>query len=365
MALMKHDEGYRDIELLEASPGRRRRDRSDLAGAFAVVLLLSSGALCEASVRVPRHSQAECRAACQDRNLPASCAWLSPSPQRCLKAALKACESIPLASPVQCPLPKDLPACATNHGCPNGALCVDLTCQVVGCGSHNGIADCTGSNRCDGGTCVVAECSAVTANCPKDFHCEPASPPFDAISGTCQPDDPAVGYCSADTDCIALGNLNPTCVRGICTRQVRRLGRCQTHADCSRRCRRGRGSARIARCDAAGQCLCTSCAGNGQCSGLVACPAGRVASCLPSGACGCSRSPQPTTTTSTTTTTTTETTVTSDTATTTTLPANDVCCCTFEVGDSQWHCVHDTRPSSWLCYVPWPECCTADYTICE
>jgi len=210
--------------------------------ATASAVLLSSGVLLppSASGRLVRHSAADCEAACQDRNIGASCDWLSPVPRRCRRQALKACEASPVAGPAACLPPKDLPACGSHHGCPYGALCIDSTCQVLGCGSHNGVADCTGTNRCDGDKCVVAECSAVTANCPRGFHCEPASPPFDGISGACLPDVPGVGYCSVNTDCIEQGNFNPTCMQGICTRQVRRLGSCQNDADCSRWCRRGR-----------------------------------------------------------------------------------------------------------------------------
>lgn len=314
-----------------------------------------------ASARV-RHSVEECRAACDDRNVPASCAWLSPAPRRCLKEALKACATSEAPGPARCLPPRDLPACGTHHDCPYGALCVDTTCQVVGCGSHDGVADCTGTNRCEGDKCVVAECSAVTANCPKGFHCEPASPPFSSVSGTCLPDQPGVAYCAGNADCIALGNVNPTCIQGICTRQTRRLGTCQIDADCARRCRRGR-TARLPRCGAAGVCLCTNCATDGECSQLLTCTQGRAPACLPKGACICRRVPTTTTTTTTTTTVTTTTDTTAASTTTTTLP-NDVCCCIFET-DNTWHCVHASRPSPYLCYVPWPECCDADYTVCE
>jgi hypothetical protein len=181
-------------------------------------LLLLSGGLFAASARGRgvKHSAAECRAACQARNLPASCAWLTPAPQHCLREALRACEKSQLPGPAPCVPPKDLPACGSNHGCPYGALCLDSTCQVLGCGSQNGFADCTAYNRCEGNQCVVAECSAVTANCPRGFHCEPANPPFSDISGTCLPDVPGVAYCTWSGDCIAQGNFNPTCIQGIC-----------------------------------------------------------------------------------------------------------------------------------------------------
>jgi len=127
---------------------------------------------------------------------------------------------------------------------------------VLDCGSHNGIADCTGTNRCAGDKCVVGECSAVTANCPKGFDCEPARSPFNDISGTCAPDEPGVGYCTGNVDCVALGNFNPTCMQGICTHQDQRLGHCETHDDCRRWCRRGLNAVRMPRCGAAGTCIC-------------------------------------------------------------------------------------------------------------
>lgn len=334
--------------------------------ALGVAALLSSASFLVSSpaARVVTHSATDCRAACEGRNLPASCAWLSSDPRRCLKASLNVCEASEAGGPAACGPPSDLPSCTTHHECPYGALCVDLRCQVVGCGSHNGVADCTGTNRCEGDKCVVAECNAVTANCPRGFHCEPASPPFDSISGTCAPDVPGVGYCTGDADCIEPGNFNPLCRRGICTRQVRRFGRCTTHDDCVRRCRRGRLSARMGRCDAAGLCLCASCADDGQCSQLLACPPGRTARCLPVGTCACRKVTSPTTTTTTTSTIVTTSTIDTST-TTTTVPANDVCCCIFQVSDTQWHCVHASQPSPYLCYVPWPDCCSEQYTVCD
>jgi hypothetical protein len=266
--------------------------------------------------------------------------------------------------PAQCLPSKDLPTCGSNHDCPYGALCINLTCQVLGCGSHNGIADCTGNNRCEGDKCVVAECGAVNANCPKGFHCQPASPPFNDISGTCLPDDPGAVYCSGNADCIAQGNFNPTCMQGVCTRIPRRLGRCQTDGDCFRWCRQRLFVLRPGRCDAAGVCLCTSCADDDQCSQLLPCAPGRVSVCVPSGTCLCRRVRQPPVTT-TTTTTTTATTATIEASTTTTVPANNTCCCNFETSDYMWHCVNASEPSPWLCYVPWPDCCSQQYTVCQ
>lgn len=43
-----------------------------------------------------------------------------------------------------------------------------------------------------------------------------------------------------------------------------------------------------------------------------------------------------------------------------------VCCCTFDVylNGGTWVCVNGQQPSPALCYVPWPECCNQQYTIC-
>src|ERR1051326_4822931 len=272
-----------------------------------VVAVVGGGLfLLNASPSVARHSAADCRQACQDRNLPASCAWLTRAPQRCLRDALRACEKSPAPGAAQCLPPKDLPICGSHHACPYGALCIDSTCQVLGCGSHNGFADCTGNNRCNAGQCIVADCGAVNANCAKGFHCQPAAPPFGDISGTCMPDVPGVSYCSGTADCIEQGNFNPTCTQGICTRLRRRFGRCEMDGDCARWCRRGRGAVRPGRCDAAGLCVCPNCTEDDQCSQLVPCAEGRAAVCLPSGTCVCRKLPTtPTTTTTSTTTTTT------------------------------------------------------------
>ncbi len=45
-------------------------------------------------------------------------------------------------------------------------------------------------------------------------------------------------------------------------------------------------------------------------------------------------------------------------------PGNDICCCIFGE-DSYWRCYHQmsSDPGA-LCYVPWPECCDEDYTLC-
>ncbi len=44
--------------------------------------------------------------------------------------------------------------------------------------------------------------------------------------------------------------------------------------------------------------------------------------------------------------------------------SNEVCCCDFRTPENMWHCTHSLRSGA-LCNVPWPECCNADYTICE
>jgi hypothetical protein len=326
------------------------------------VVVVSGGVTPDRATAAAKPSAAECRAACADRNIPASCGWLSAVPQRCIRQAQRACEAISTPGPAQCPPPRDLPGCGTHHDCPHGALCVDLICQVVGCGSHNGVADCTGTNRCEGDKCVVGECSAVTANCPKGFHCQPAPAPLDGISGTCRPDDPGVAYCAVPTDCITPGNFNPTCVQGICTRRARRFGRCQAHADCARRCRRGAGAARMPRCDAAGFCLCANCVDDLQCRGMLTCRPGTAPACAANGGCVCRRGSPSTSTTTSTTTTTTTTTGTTTSVTSTTMPVP--CCCQFGL-DTYWHCVHASQGAGWLCNVPWPECCDAPFTLCQ
>jgi hypothetical protein len=43
-----------------------------------------------------------------------------------------------------------------------------------------------------------------------------------------------------------------------------------------------------------------------------------------------------------------------------------ICCCDFRVSDTQWHCTHSGRDGAGvLCSVPWPDCCSAEYTVCE
>jgi hypothetical protein len=202
--------------------------------------------------------------------------------------SLRACEHATTPGAVACPLPPDLPACGSNQGCPYGTLCVDATCQVVGCGSHGGIADCTGNNVCDGDKCVVAECNGVTGNCARGFHCEPASGIFGSISGTCHPDAPGATYCASDTDCIAFGSFNPRCVDGVCARQkkLRRRARCVADDDCFKSCLRGRSRVRMPLCSAAGACVCADCTDDAQCNAAFSCSGGQPEVCR-GGMCFC------------------------------------------------------------------------------
>jgi hypothetical protein len=160
-----------------------------------------------------------CRTACAARNVPPSCRWLAAHPPRCLDAALRACRRAARAGgPVACPLPSDLPACLDDHACPFGSLCADGACQVVPCGA------CGAGQTCRGAQCVVGDCGAVDANCPSGFHCEPAAPPFDTISGTCAANDPSILYCTTGADCIVPGRPGLACVKGRCQSRHRRRG---------------------------------------------------------------------------------------------------------------------------------------------
>src|SRR5712691_11512979 len=80
-------------------------------------LLLASGWLLPEPAAAGRHTAAECRAACESRNIPASCEWLTRVPQRCIRDAERACQRNPVPGAAQCLPPKDLPACGTNNGC--------------------------------------------------------------------------------------------------------------------------------------------------------------------------------------------------------------------------------------------------------
>jgi len=156
---------------------------------------------------------AQCKSACEAKNVPASCKWGAAKPKRCLHRAVRGCKKLVAAGfPVACPPPEDLPACLTNHSCPFGALCVDATCQVVACGE--GLPECGGLRTCDGEKCVVGDCSGSTENCPAGFHC----------NGLCLPDDPGVDYCTNDVACIEAGEFLRACCRGICS--PRDDGRC-------------------------------------------------------------------------------------------------------------------------------------------
>lgn len=191
------------------------------SGVAAAVALAGALLAADAAAAGPR---AACRAACEARNVPASCRWLAQPARRCLQQAIRGCRAALRATgTAACPLPAALPACLTNHGCPYGALCADATCQVVPCTTPEGAPNCTGHQTCRGDRCVVADCGAVTANCPAGMHCRPADPPFASISGTCVADDPGVTHCTTHTDCIAPGRPNQVCARGVCV--PRRRGR--------------------------------------------------------------------------------------------------------------------------------------------
>jgi hypothetical protein len=173
-------------------------------------------------------ARAACRAACEARNVPASCRWLGSPPRRCLQHAHRACRTaLRETGAATCPLPPDLPACTTNHGCPFGALCADATCQVVPCTTPDGGPNCSGHQACHGAHCIVADCGGVTANCPAGLHCQPGDGPLGAISGECIADDPGITYCAVDTDCIEPFKPNQVCARGTCVprRRPRRPGR--------------------------------------------------------------------------------------------------------------------------------------------
>jgi len=157
---------------------------------------------------------AQCKAACEAKNVPASCRWVAARPRRCVHHAVRGCKKLVRAGfPIACPPPEDLPACLTNHSCPLGALCVDATCQVVACGE--GLPECGGLRTCDGDKCVVGDCTGSTENCPAGFHC----------NGLCLPDDPGVDYCTNDVACIKAGEFDRVCRGGICEPRGRRRPR--------------------------------------------------------------------------------------------------------------------------------------------
>ena len=178
-----------------------------------------AGAVLAAWLAVPAAAFAEslgaqCKAACEARNVPESCQWVAARPRRCQHHAVRGCKKLVRGGfPVACPMPEDLPACLTNHSCPNGALCVDATCQVVACG--DGLPECGGLRTCDGGKCVVGDCSGSTENCPVGFHCD----------GICLPDEPDVDYCTNDVACIEAGEFDRVCDSGVCRSRGRRRPR--------------------------------------------------------------------------------------------------------------------------------------------
>ena len=182
-----------------------------------------AGAVLAAWIALPALASAEglgaqCKVACEARNVPTSCKWIAAKPKRCLHRAVRACKKLVRDGfPVACTLPEDLPACLTNHSCPFGALCVDATCQVVSCGAE-GQPPCGGSTTCDGDKCVVGACSGSTENCPAGFHCD----------GLCLADDPNVDYCTNDVACIEAGEFDRVCRGGICGPRGRRRARWTT-----------------------------------------------------------------------------------------------------------------------------------------
>ena len=227
-----------------------------------------------------------CREACEAANVLTSCAWLTPKPGRCTRAAVRAClQRARAGQPVACEPTEDFPACLTNRGCPYGTLCTDGRCQVVACGAGDP-ASCSGDRTCLGEQCVVADCRGSDQNCPDAFHCAPAG----LGSGTCVPVDPNRRACTSDTDCIAAGDFNPRCLRGVCAARKRRRA-CEADADCFPACRKGGAAARLGYCDAAGRCVCANCESQAQCAARFSCESGQAAECRPNGSCRCPGSP--------------------------------------------------------------------------
>ena len=182
----------------------------------AVLLGLFAG-VAAASVQIPD----ACVQKCENRNLPASCAWLTPHPRRCLHKSLHACaRDVRRGLPVACPLSPSLPGCLTDHGCPFGSRCLDGACQVLPC-----TAPCGAHDECQGNMCLVADCGASSENCPAGFHCEPADDPLKQISGACKQNDFGIRYCTSDIDCIGPGIVNVTCARGHCVLNPQRRRR--------------------------------------------------------------------------------------------------------------------------------------------
>jgi hypothetical protein len=191
--------------------------------AWLAMVAVGVGVLSIASQAGAVSPAAACRAACAARNVPASCRWLASPPRQCVHHAMQACRAaFRQTGTATCAPPPDLPACATNHGCPFGTLCADGICQVVPCTAPDGTPACAGHQTCQGDRCVVADCEAVTANCPAGLHCQPADGPLGAISGQCVADDPGVTYCAVNTDCIEPGKPNQVCRRGVCVPRGRR-----------------------------------------------------------------------------------------------------------------------------------------------
>jgi hypothetical protein len=227
---------------------------------------------------------AVCREACRERNVDASCAWLTMKPRRCFVHAVRECRKLVRADlPAACPLPPDLPACLTNQSCPYGSLCADATCQVIGC---DDVTPCPGHQACEGGRCVVDDCGGSSQNCPKGFHC------IGPVANGCQPDDPTRTACMTDTDCIAPGEFNPRCLRGVCAARARRRA-CEADGDCFAACKTSTAAVRVPRCNSAGQCVCANCESGGQCDARFNCGDGQTPVCLVTGVCYCPAPPSP------------------------------------------------------------------------
>jgi hypothetical protein len=191
-------------------------------------------------------------------------------------------ETVRQGGAAACPPPADLPACLTNRSCPYGALCADGVCQVVACASEDGFSNCTGRQQCVEGRCVVAECEGSSENCPAGMHCALTS----TISGTCQANDPTRTHCMTNTDCIAPGEFNPRCYRGVCGMR-RKPRECEADGDCFEACKTSRAAVRIPRCDGGGRCVCANCVDDAQCTARFGCADGQSPMCRSNGTCYC------------------------------------------------------------------------------
>lgn len=117
-------------------------------------------------------------------------------------------------------------------------------------------------------------------------HCAPTG----LVSGRCEPDDPTRVACMTDTDCIASGNFNPRCLRGVCASRPRRRA-CDVDSDCFEACKTSIASVRIPRCNSAGQCVCANCESGAQCDARFSCKDGQSVMCRTNGNCFCPAPP--------------------------------------------------------------------------